>query len=168
MVESFRLLDYLDEELGHQIWYTSLYLLFLLYFSSCFYTQPSRIRGSETSDKHYPTFSLVAFSVLLALSVLHEWYAVTEAQVFTHFVAASLVMITILASKHGHGKKLDANGLFLLLRMGFTVVLVGLWVAVTWRDGALRDKYRENWLFVPEPWSYASLHLMKPTINNTD
>ena len=177
MVDSFHLLDYLDEQLGHQIWYLALYLLFLLYFSSCFYTtstdrdarchksisstETKRETASQTTRPR--SLSAILFSVLLSFSVLHEWYAVTEAQVVPHFVGASLAMIVLFVWHHQSGERLDPNGLFLLLRTLLTSLLVAVWVALLWKDSALRAKYRGNWLFIPEPWSYVSLHFMNQT-----
>lgn len=166
LVESLHLLDYLDEHLGHQLWYLALYLLFLLYFSSCFYTthpDTSTDRAPRTKQMTPHPLSSAVFCVLLFLSGLHEWYAVTEAQVFPHFVAVSLAMLVVFTLRLRHGGKIDANGVILLLRSILTLLLVAVWVAVLWRDSALREKYRGNWLFIPEPWSYASLYLMNHT-----
>ena len=168
MVASFCLLDYLDEHLGHQMWYLALYLLFLLYFSSCFYriksdttSQPAAEEKSQINKAALPhLMSSLLFYALLFLSVLHEWYAVTEAQVFPQFATVSLAMFVVFLWRHHNGGKIDTNGTFLVLRSLFTFLLVAIWVAMLWTDEALRHKYRENWLYIPEPWSYASLYLM--------
>ena len=107
--------------------------------------------------------SSILFYLLLFLSVLHEWYAVTEAQVFPQFTAVSLAMFAVYIWRHYHGGKIDANGIFLILRSLFTFLLVAAWVAMLWTDSSLRHKYKDSWLFIPEPWSYASLYLMNHT-----
>ncbi|CAI8008125.1 Ceroid-lipofuscinosis neuronal protein 6 homolog [Geodia barretti] len=93
VVECFRFLDYLDEEIGHQIWYTALYLLFLLCFWSSFY-RPTN--NNNNNAKPSPNGS-IPYLWLLFASVLHEWYAITEAQVLPHFIATSLAMMGIFA-----------------------------------------------------------------------
>lgn len=152
------------------MWYTSLYLLFLLYFSSCFYTNNTPSVGRDKkSNRHDVTTayssnnitSNIPFCILLIFNALHEWYAVTEAQVFPHFMVASLAMIVIFIWRYLQGKKLDLNGLFLILRMLLTIILVIVWVAMLWKDSALRAKYSSHWFYVPEPWSYVSIHHMQ-------
>ena len=155
MVECFRFLDYLDEEIGHQIWYTALYLLFLLCFWSSFYRPTT---NNNNNAKPSPNGS-IPYLWLLFASVLHEWYAITEAQVLPHFIATSLAMMGIFAWYRWYGWSLDPNGTFLLLRVLLTPLLVAVWMAALWGDTALRHKYRENWIYVPEPWSFASLYL---------
>ena len=169
VLESFHLLDYLDEKLGHQIWYLALYLLFLLYFSSCFYTAnaistdyTASIKTELQPPSSHPSRAVV-FCALLGMSVLHEWYAVTEAQVFPQFMAASLAMLVVYVWRRWNGLKIDANGAFILLRTILTTLLVAVWVTLLWRDGDLRAKYRGDWLYVPEPWSFVSLHFMNNT-----
>ena len=142
--------------MGHHLWYLALYSLFLLYFYSCFY--PS---SQQHNTLHYQP-SLI-FYVLLFLSVFHEWYAVTEAQVFIQFAAMNLLMLLVLALRQQQGAKVDSNGKFILLRSVLTLLLIAAWVVVLWRDRGLREKYHESWLYVPEPWSYASLYLMNHT-----
>lgn len=157
MVECFKFLDYLDEQLGHQVWYTALYVLFLLYFWACFYHPSTTTTTNTTSSTSKQR--ILYFSLIFA-SALHEWYAVTEAQVFPHFLATCLTMTAIFAWCRWHGGcVLDPNGEFLMVRFLLTLPLVGGWVASLWRDETLREKYGESLLYVPEPWSFVSLHL---------
>lgn len=55
---------------------------------------------------------------------------------------------------------IDNNGIFLLSRVVVTMVMVGMWVWWLWDDVQLREKY-PGWLYIPEPWSYVSLYVMK-------
>uniref|UniRef100_A0A673ZDX3 CLN6 transmembrane ER protein a n=1 Tax=Salmo trutta TaxID=8032 RepID=A0A673ZDX3_SALTR len=52
----------------------------------------------------------------------------------------------------------DANGLFLFASFSVTMCLVAVWVAWLWSDPVLRKKYPGH-LYVPEPWSYYTLHV---------
>ena len=150
----------MDEHLGHELWYTALYSLFLLYFSSCFY------KHHNYGNKATPSTPPLGFFTLLLLSTLHEWYAVTEAQVFPQFSVMSVAMLLIFLWQWRQGAMMDSNGAFLLLRCLLTHFLVVLWVGILWRDTALREKYEGGWLYIPEPWSFASLHLMNTSASS--
>ena len=144
LIEYFKLLEFYDEHLGHWVWYIPLFATYVLMFYGSFSGRPlSQIP--------------IAGWVLLVPSALFEWYLVTEGQIFIPFLGMMVVMVIILAWKSD--QHLDSNGLWLLLRGVLTLVLVGVWVAYLWDDQQLRHKY-PGLLYIPEPWSYASLYIM--------
>ena len=129
------------------MWYIPLFAAYLVYFFGCF--------GKELQS----SLSINVW-VLLGFSSVFEWYLVTEGQIFVIFILMLLGMIAILFWRIGQGMKMDTNGKFLLYRTIFTLFLVVLWVFYLWDDDTLRKKYPE-FLYVPEPWAYASLYLFK-------
>ncbi len=147
LIHSFELLDYYDEHLGHNMWYLPLYATFLLYFFGSF--------GVKTESR-LP----VKAWLLVPVSAIYEWYLVTEGQIFPLFLLLSVGMAATIALRLAQGMRMDANSKFLLYRTLLTLVLVAAWVFYLWDDEILRRKY-PGMLYVPEPWSYASLYLFK-------
>lgn len=147
LVESFELLYFYDEVLGHEMWYIPLFCAYLVYFFGCF--------GRKVESR-----LSAGVWVLLIGSAMFEWYLVTEGQIFVIFVLMVFGMFIVLFWRRQQGLEMDTNGKFLLYRSILTLVLVGVWVFYLWDDAVLRKKYPEL-LYIPEPWSYASLYIMK-------
>lgn len=129
------------------MWYFPLYATFLLYFYGSF----GKKSGYMLPAKGW---------LLLPASVVFEWYLVTEGQISVLFIALLVGMVATVALRHVQGLRMDANGAFLLYRTLLTLALVVAWVVYLWDDKTLREKY-PGLLYVPEPWSYASLYLFK-------
>ncbi|XP_003969858.1 ceroid-lipofuscinosis neuronal protein 6a [Takifugu rubripes] len=148
LIDSFELLYFYDEQLGHLLWYIPFFIVLTLYFSGCF-----------TKAKKQESFPVSGW-LLLGPSALYYWYLVTEGQITELFLLTFLAMVTILISKQHKGLRPDQNGLFLLCSFTVTLLLVGLWVVYLWNDPVLREKY-PGLIYVPEPWSYYTLHISK-------
>lgn len=148
LIQSFELLYFFDEYLGHELWYIPLFLAYFLVFYSNF--------GEK--GKVNTSLSLKAWFVLL-LSVLEEWYIVTEAQIFPTFLVMLIAMVVVLCYQTYRGRQMDSNGRWLLYRCLIILVLVGVWSAYLWNDKVLRKRYPQL-LYVPEPWSYATLYIL--------
>lgn len=87
-------------------------------------------------------------------------YLVTEGQITELFLLTFVAMVAMVIFQHHKGLGPDSNGLFLFYSFGVTVFLVALWVAYLWNDPVLRNKY-PGLIYVPEPWSYYTLHIKK-------
>ena len=149
LVHTFELIYFYDEQLGHELWYIPLYISYTLYFSGCFLPAGRQRAGLG-----------VAGWGLVALSAGFESYLVTEGQIFPLFSLTLVTMVILLLWRWREGAVMDSNAVFLLGRSVLTLVAVAMWVAWLWNDSQLREKY-PGWLYVPEPWSYVSLYLMK-------
>lgn len=150
LVHTFELIYFYDEILGHQMWYIPLYIAYILYFCGCFIpcTAPRGALG-------------VKGWLLLIFSAGFESYLVTEGQIFPLFFITMVVMVIVLLWRQCMEEMvIDNNGIFLLSRVVVTMVMVGMWVWWLWDDVQLREKY-PGWLYIPEPWSYVSLYVMK-------
>ncbi|CAB1338963.1 unnamed protein product [Coregonus sp. 'balchen'] len=86
------------------------------------------------------------------------WYLVTEGQIFQLFLLTFLAMVATVIHQRHKGSVPDANGHFLFASFSVTMCLVAVWVAWLWSDPVLRKKY-PGLLYVPEPWSYYTLHV---------
>lgn len=148
LIHSFELLDFYDEYLGHQMWYVPLFTCYMVYFFGCF-GRKNITEGLSARDW-----------MLLVFSGLFEWYLVTEGQIFVTFLCMLFAMSVILFWRMEQGMTMDINGRFLFLRSLLVLLLVVVWVCYLWRDKQLRNKY-PGLLYVPEPWSFASLYIMK-------
>ncbi|KAM4596618.1 ceroid-lipofuscinosis neuronal protein 6a isoform 1-T1 [Fundulus diaphanus] len=148
LIDSFELLYYYDEHLGHLMWYIPFFIILLIYFSGCF-------SGSEDQQK-IP----VSGWLLLGPSSLYYWYLVTEGQITELFLLTFLAMLAMMVFQRRRGLGPDSNGSFLFYSFSVTVLLVSLWVAYLWNDPVLRNKY-PGLFYVPEPWSYYTLHIRK-------
>ncbi|CAL8381336.1 unnamed protein product [Arctogadus glacialis] len=146
LIDSFELLYYYDEQLGHLMWYIPYFLIFFLYFTGCF-----------TQTKEQNVIPLSGW-LLLGPSALYYWYLVTEGQIFELFLLTFVAMVAVVMLQQRKGLRPDINGLFLLGSFTGTMVLVVVWVTYLWNDPDLRKKY-PGLLYVPEPWSYYSLHV---------
>lgn len=149
LIETFELIYFYDEYLGHELWYIPLYIAYTLYFSGCFLppgTQQSRLGKGGW--------------VLVGLSAGFECYLVTEGQIFPLFSLTLVAMVILLLWHWREGSVMDSNAVFLLCRGVLTMVAVGVWVFWLWDDPQLREKY-PGWLYIPEPWSYVSLYIMR-------
>ena len=136
-----------DEKMGHELWYIPLFGTYLVYFYGCF----SDSKVSATSGYS------ISYFVLLIMSVVYHWYLVTEGQLIEIFLISLFLMFVILIFNMSRQKYIDINGVFLLLLNTGTLFLVIAWVSYLWDDPVLRVKY-PSLLYVPEPWSYWSLH----------
>ena len=149
LIETFELIYFYDEQLGHEMWYIPLFITYTVYFAGSFVPAGRREAGLGLRG-----WALVVFSAG------YEWYLVTEGQIFPIFTITLFVMLCLLLWRHQQGMMMDCNAKFLLWRSLLTLLAVCCWVAWLWDDASLRDKY-PGWLYVPEPWSYVSLYIMK-------
>lgn len=131
------------------MWYLPLYFAYTLYFWGCFLPPTTSQRSLGVSG-----WSLV----LLAAGF--ESYLVTEGQIFPLFFLSLVAMGMMLLWRWWEGLVMDRNAVFLVGRGVVTLVMVGGWVWWLWGDAQLREKY-PGWLYIPEPWSYISLYVMK-------
>lgn len=145
LIDSFELLYFYDEQLGHLMWYIPFFLLLLIYFCSCF---------TNSGDQKLP----LSGRLLLGPSALYYWYLVSEGQISELFLLTLLFMAVVWTRQRLRGHSLDSNGRFLLLSFSLTLLLLVLWSTVLWNDPELRRKY-SGILYMPEPWSFYTLHL---------
>lgn len=145
LIDSFELLYYYDEHLGHLMWYIPFFIILVIYFCGCF---------TKAKDQKLP----VSGWLLLGPSALYYWYLVTEGQITELFLLTFLCMVVIWFYQSGRGLLPDSNGQFLFYSFSLTLLLVSVWVAFLWSDPVLRIKY-PGLLYVPEPWSYYTLHI---------
>ncbi|XP_035019243.1 ceroid-lipofuscinosis neuronal protein 6a [Hippoglossus stenolepis] len=146
LIDSFELLYFYDEQLGHLMWYIPFFIILFIYFTGCF---------TETEEKKKVP---VTGWLLLGPSALYYWYLVTEGQITELFLLTVLAMIAMVIHQRRKGLGPDSNGRFLLCSFGVTLVLMALWVFYLWSDPVLRNKY-PGLLYMPEPWSYYTLHV---------
>uniref|UniRef100_A0A1A8HWR1 Ceroid-lipofuscinosis, neuronal 6a n=1 Tax=Nothobranchius kuhntae TaxID=321403 RepID=A0A1A8HWR1_NOTKU len=146
LIDSFELLYYYDEHLGHLLWYIPFFIILFIYFSGCF--------SSSEEQRKMP----VSGWLLLGPSALYYWYLVTEGQITELFLLTFFAMVATVMFQRYKGFSPDSNGHFLFYSFGVTVLLVTLWVAFLWNDPVLRHKY-PRLFYVPEPWSYYTLHI---------
>ncbi|XP_070410990.1 ceroid-lipofuscinosis neuronal protein 6a isoform X2 [Nothobranchius furzeri] len=146
LIDSFELLYYYDEHLGHLLWYIPFFIILFIYFSGCF--------SSSEEQRKMP----VSGWLLLGPSALYYWYLVTEGQITELFLLTFFAMVATVMFQRYKGLSPDSNGHFLFYSFGVTVLLVTLWVAFLWNDPVLRHKY-PRLFYVPEPWSYYTLHI---------
>uniref|UniRef100_A0AAY5KY42 CLN6 transmembrane ER protein a n=1 Tax=Esox lucius TaxID=8010 RepID=A0AAY5KY42_ESOLU len=146
LIDSFELLYFYDEQLGHLMWYIPFFIILFLYFTGCF--------SQVNEDQKMP----VSGWMLLGPSALYYWYLVTEGQIFELFVLTFLAMVATVIHRRRKGLVPDPNGHFLFLSFSATMCLVAVWVAWLWGDPVLRKKY-PGLLYVPEPWAYYTLHV---------
>ncbi len=149
LIESFELMYFYDEHLGHLMWYMPLYGVYLVYYYGCFSAKPISL---------IPLSSLPYHTLVIA-SAGYQWYLVTEGQLFEIFMLSLIVMVFITMYKKGCGYYIDSNGVYLLAVNSLTVIFVIVWCCYLWNDEALRIKY-PGIIYVPEPWSYWSLYHM--------
>ncbi|XP_055983777.1 ceroid-lipofuscinosis neuronal protein 6 [Sorex fumeus] len=145
LIDSFELLYYYDEYLGHCMWYIPFFLILFMYFSGCFVP--------AAAPRSVPGAALL----LVVPSGLYYWYLVTEGQIFILFIFTFFAMLALVLHQKRKGLLLDSNGFFLFASFGLALLLVGLWVAWLWDDPVLRKKY-PGAIYVPEPWAFYSLH----------
>ncbi|KAG9328339.1 hypothetical protein JZ751_014959 [Albula glossodonta] len=146
LIDSFELLYYYDENLGHTMWYIPFFSIILLYFSGCF------TQNMEESKMPCSAW------LLLGPSAAYYWYLVTEGQIFILFIFTFIAMVAIMMHQKRKGLVADGNGLFLMYSFSVALVMVGVWVAWLWNDAVLRKKY-PSLVYVPEPWAFYTLHL---------
>ncbi|XP_075714457.1 ceroid-lipofuscinosis neuronal protein 6 isoform X1 [Rhinoderma darwinii] len=146
LVDSFELLYYYDEYLGHSMWYLPFFLILFIYFSGCF-----------TTVKRESEMPISAWSLLLPSS-LYYWYLVTEGQIFIIFIFTFFAMLALIMHQKRKGLRLDSNGLFLLLSFSVTLLLIAVWIVWLWNDKILRKKY-PGVIYIPEPWAFYTLHI---------
>ncbi|XP_004687566.1 PREDICTED: ceroid-lipofuscinosis neuronal protein 6 [Condylura cristata] len=146
LIDSFELLYYYDEYLGHSMWYIPFFLILFMYFSGCF----TATRGESAMPG--------AALLLVAPSGLYYWYLVTEGQIFILFTFTFFAMLALVLHQKHKRLFLDSNGLFLFYSFGLALLLVALWVAWLWNDPVLRKKY-PGVIYVPEPWAFYTLHV---------
>ncbi|CAH2274512.1 ceroid-lipofuscinosis neuronal 6 [Pelobates cultripes] len=146
LVDSFELLYYYDEYVGHSMWYIPFFLILFIYFTGCF-----------TNSRKESSMPLSAWTLLLPSS-LYYWYLVTEGQIFIIFIFTFFAMLAIILNKKRKGLYLDSNGLFLLFSFSTALLLIAAWIIWLWNDKVLRKKY-PGVIYIPEPWAYYTLHI---------
>ncbi|XP_076143096.1 ceroid-lipofuscinosis neuronal protein 6a [Alosa pseudoharengus] len=146
LIDSFELLYYYDEHLGHLMWYIPFFIILFLYFTGCF----THVKGQQNMP--------LAGWILLGPSALYYWYLVTEGQIFILYVFTFFAMAATVIQQRQKGFVLDSNGLFLFYNFILTLGLVVVWVAYLWSDEVLRKKY-PGVIYVPEPWSFYTLYI---------
>ncbi|XP_028811687.1 ceroid-lipofuscinosis neuronal protein 6a [Denticeps clupeoides] len=146
LIESFELLYYYDEHLGHSMWYVPFFFILFVYFTGCF-----------TPGKEKRKLPISAW-LLLGPSALYYWYLVTEGQIFLLYLITFIAMVAMVIQQRQKGQVMDSNGLFLLYTLIATLCLVVVWVLYLWNDEVLRKKY-PGIIYVPEPWSYYTLYI---------
>ncbi|XP_075913087.1 ceroid-lipofuscinosis neuronal protein 6 [Petromyzon marinus] len=153
LVESFELLYFYDEHLGHYMWYCPYFLLLALCFASSFTSEaPRRPWGLSPGGL-----------LLLPPSALYYWYLITEGQIFPLALLTVLLLSALWASEgFVRGRGPDANGRFLVASLGLALVGALGWAWALRGDAQLRRRY-PGALYMPEPWAYYSLHLASPT-----
>ncbi|XP_028330991.1 ceroid-lipofuscinosis neuronal protein 6a [Gouania willdenowi] len=146
LIDSFELLYYYDEQLGHLMWYIPFFIILVIYFSGCF--------CDAEEQKKMP----VSGWLLLGPSALYYWYLITEGQISELFLLTCVAMGALVIHQRRKGLGPDSNGRFLLYSLGVAAFLVAVWVLFLWDDPVLRHKY-PGIIYVPEPWSYYTLHI---------
>lgn len=171
----FKLLDFYDDGLGHTMWHLALFLAYVVCFYGCFSgsstscSTTSSSAGSSISsvqDSTSPPLaqsslgmeSRICWLALLSASSLAEWYIVTEGQTFWVFASTLACCVLILAWRQWNGYVLDHDGTFILAKFLATLLVIVVWVVALWDDKQLRKKYTDFTIYIPEPWSYVSLH----------
>uniref|UniRef100_A0A667XRL2 CLN6 transmembrane ER protein n=2 Tax=Myripristis murdjan TaxID=586833 RepID=A0A667XRL2_9TELE len=150
LIDSFELLFYYDESLGHSMCYIPLFLVLFLFFSGCF-----------THRKQEVKMPLAAW-ILLPPSAAHYWYLITEGQTFILFIFTFFAMTAMVMHQRRRGMIPEINGLFLLYSFSLALLLVALWVACLWDDAVLRRKH-PGLIYVPQPRAVYTLHLRQHT-----
>ncbi|XP_074693735.1 ceroid-lipofuscinosis neuronal protein 6 isoform X2 [Strix aluco] len=145
-IDSFELLYYYDEYLGHSMWYIPFFLILFIYFTGCF--------TPVEEESRMP----VAALLLMGPSSLYYWYLVTEGQIFILYIFTFFAMMALVMHQKRKGLVLDSNGLFLFYSFIITLVLIAVWVVWLWNDKILRKKY-PGVIYIPEPWAFYTLHM---------
>ncbi|XP_061855965.1 ceroid-lipofuscinosis neuronal protein 6 isoform X2 [Colius striatus] len=146
LIDSFELLYYYDEYLGHSMWYIPFFLILFIYFTGCF--------TPVEEESRMP----VAALLLVGPSSLYYWYLVTEGQIFILYIFTFFAMMALVMHQKRKGLVLDSNGLFLFYSFIITLVLIAGWVVWLWNDKILRKKY-PGVIYIPEPWAFYTLHM---------
>ncbi|XP_068814618.1 ceroid-lipofuscinosis neuronal protein 6 isoform X1 [Struthio camelus] len=146
LIDSFELLYYYDEYLGHSMWYIPFFLILFIYFTGCF--------TPVEEESRMPLAALL----LMGPSSLYYWYLVTEGQIFILYIFTFFAMMALVMHQKRKGLVLDSNGLFLFYSFIITLVLIAVWVIWLWNDKILRKKY-PGVIYIPEPWAFYTLHM---------
>uniref|UniRef100_A0A8D2M214 Uncharacterized protein n=1 Tax=Zonotrichia albicollis TaxID=44394 RepID=A0A8D2M214_ZONAL len=141
MIDSFELLYYYDEYLGHSMWIK---------------TDPKK------SGNALPVIpeKLGTLSQQPGIVPRHcpRRYLVTEGQIFILYIFTFFAMMALVMHQRRKGLVLDSNGLFLFLSFIITLLLIAAWVGWLWNDQILRKKY-PGVIYIPEPWAFYTLHM---------
>ncbi|XP_045893810.1 ceroid-lipofuscinosis neuronal protein 6 homolog [Micropterus dolomieu] len=146
LIDSFELLFYFDDTLGHLMWYVPLFLVLFLFFS-----------GGFSHRKHQEKMPAAAWMLLIP-SAAYYWYLITEGQTFILFIFTFFAMTATVMHQRRRGMVPDGNGLFVLYSFSAALCLVAVWVACLWNDSVLRKKY-PGLIYVPQPRAVFTLHL---------
>uniref|UniRef100_A0A4W2ESB1 CLN6 transmembrane ER protein n=1 Tax=Bos indicus x Bos taurus TaxID=30522 RepID=A0A4W2ESB1_BOBOX len=187
LIDSFELLYYYDEYLGHSMWGRcrssgSRLAAFRAHRPAVSVAatrgQRAPVLPGPRLQRWYIPFFLILFMyfsgcftptkaessmpgaalLLVVPSGLYYWYLVTEGQIFILFIFTSFAMLALVLHQKRKRLFLDSNGLFLFYSFALTLLLVALWVAWLWNDPVLRKKY-PGVIYVPEPWAFYTLHV---------
>ncbi|KAJ7994683.1 hypothetical protein DPEC_G00252030 [Dallia pectoralis] len=91
LIDSFELLYFYDEQLGHLMWYIPFFIILFLYFTGCF--------AQTWSDQKLP----LSGWLLLVPSALYYWYLVTEGQIFELFLLTFVAMVATVIHQRSKG-----------------------------------------------------------------
>ncbi|XP_009978032.1 PREDICTED: ceroid-lipofuscinosis neuronal protein 6, partial [Tauraco erythrolophus] len=166
LIDSFELLYYYDEYLGHSMWYIPFFLILFIYFTGWFppvEEEASVALGvcspSKAAVRHVlDDFGVIAQCLQRIRLVLGCWYLVTEGQIFILYIFTFFAMMALVMHQKRKGLVLDSNGLFLFYSFIITLVLIAVWVVWLWNDKILRKKY-PGVIYIPEPWAFYTLHM---------
>ncbi|KAI6654875.1 Ceroid-lipofuscinosis neuronal protein 6 [Oopsacas minuta] len=140
LIQSFQLLYFYDEYLGHFMWYLPLFISLYLYYCNSFAAQKCMFSAGPM------------FLMNLALNAGVFWYLVTEAQLIELYIGLMTSFLFITLLEVSRGRFPDINGIFIVLTMTVSGILILIWVYWLWNDTILRERY-PGVLYVPEPWS---------------
>uniref|UniRef100_W5N979 CLN6 transmembrane ER protein b n=1 Tax=Lepisosteus oculatus TaxID=7918 RepID=W5N979_LEPOC len=153
LIDSFELLYYYDENLGHsmclQNWVLDFGRPIVMYYFHLTYTVCIN-RFTPNPETLYE-YSVQKVAV-------NYRYLVTEGQIFILYIFTFFAMMATVMHQKRKGFVLDSNGLFLFYSFSITLALVAVWVACLWSDQTLRKKY-PGVIYVPEPWAFYTLHI---------
>ncbi|KAK7912486.1 hypothetical protein WMY93_012697 [Mugilogobius chulae] len=113
LIDSFELLYYYDEQLGHLMWYVRTPVHSILHHSADLFLRLLH----QVQEQKVP----LSGWLLLGPSALYYWYLVTEGQITELFLLTVLCMVAVAVHRRRRGLELDSNGQFLLLSFGLTV-----------------------------------------------
>ncbi|XP_032606153.3 ceroid-lipofuscinosis neuronal protein 6 isoform X1 [Taeniopygia guttata] len=153
LIDSFELLYYYDEYLGHSMWYIPFFLILFIYFTGCF--TPAARRG------RMPLAALLLVGPSSLYYCCPRRYLVTEGQIFILYIFTFFAMLALVLQQRRRGLVPDSNGRFLLLSFLLTLLLIAAWVGWLWNDGTLRRRY-PGVIYIPEPWAFYTLHVGTP------
>ncbi|KAI3382001.1 hypothetical protein SNEBB_008072 [Seison nebaliae] len=162
MIETFELLYFYDEIFGHNLWYFAYFLEFFLYFNTnCFSNKVS------DSSSNYSLFSNKYYFVFVVINALYYLYLVTEGQIIILFSFTYICMRIADVKKRLSKQHINQNGKFMIDFFKWTILFLIVWKSCFQGETRLYEKYKDMWIFLPEPWTLRSLYLSDSSIIQT-